>query len=108
MDPYSLTDPDCVSTFLATLEPLAETAHLCIIGMQTHAVHRSCGTGAGEDYLRACGGSKGFGFRRQTAADGTDGQSRGGGSVEEMISDYNLLLTNVAVFFLNKGFRHIR
>lgn len=58
--------------------------------------------------MRACGGLKGFGFRRQAAAEGADGQNRGGGSVEEMISDYNLLLTNVAVFFLNKGFRHIR
>ena len=32
LDPQCLADPEKIATYLTTLEPMAETAHLCIIG----------------------------------------------------------------------------
>lgn len=78
LDPRSLTDPDLIAECLATLEPMSEITHLCIIGV-------------GEEYIR-----------QQQLEDVM------AMSLDNMLAEYHNVLMSVAVFFMKKGFKNVR
>lgn len=78
LDPRSLTDPDLIANCLATLEPMSEITHLCIIGV-------------GEEYIR------------QLQQEDVMAMS-----LDFMLAEYHNVLMSVAVFFMKKGFKNVR
>jgi hypothetical protein len=87
LDPRSLTDPDLIADCLATLEPMSEVTHLCIIGV-------------GEEYIRQQSQGQQHGQGQQEDAMAM--------SLENMLAEYHNVLMSVAVFFTKKGFKNVR
>ncbi len=91
LDPRSLTDPDSISACLATLEPMSEIAHLCIIGNSFKFIFH-CSIGVGEEFIR-----------QQHQPD----EDEMGMSLENTLAEYHNVLMSVAVFFMKKGFKNV-
>ena len=91
LDPQFLSDPDIISSYLSTLEPVSEIAHLCVMGV-------------GEEYIQAkVAPSKGF----QQPQNSLDTPSSSFALIDEALAEYHATLMNVVTFFLKKGFRHV-
>lgn len=90
LDPNSLSDPDMISSYLSTLEPMSEIAHICIMGV-------------GEEFVQ----SKVLASASKKRFGDLDTPSSSFALLEEAMSEYHASLTSVVVFFLKKGFRHV-
>lgn len=99
LDPKLLLDAYDVVSFLETLAPLAETAHLCIIGV-------------GEEYVRQYAAVS----SRYTYASNLTGlndlspdaiKPSYSSLEEEAVTEYTNLVNHVASFLMMKGFQHI-
>jgi hypothetical protein len=77
-----MSDTDKISKLLSTLEPLASSLHLCIIG-------------AGEDFFRAT-------YQQQK-----QGKLQELDSLQSVIADDRARLNAVAMFFLKRSFPHV-
>eukprot|EP00603_Paraphysomonas_imperforata_P008007 CAMPEP_0114431854 /NCGR_PEP_ID=MMETSP0103-20121206/10834_1 /TAXON_ID=37642 ORGANISM="Paraphysomonas imperforata, Strain PA2" /NCGR_SAMPLE_ID=MMETSP0103 /ASSEMBLY_ACC=CAM_ASM_000201 /LENGTH=1306 /DNA_ID=CAMNT_0001601471 /DNA_START=25 /DNA_END=3945 /DNA_ORIENTATION=- len=90
LDPQFLSDPDMISNYLSTLEPVSEIAHLCIMGV-------------GEEYIQAKVSSNGSNHSKSSL----DTPSTSFALLDEALAEYHATLMNVVVFFMKKGFRHV-
>jgi hypothetical protein len=88
MDPSSVTDPEQIAALLQVVEPMAASAHLCIIG-------------SGDDYLR---------WQYKQANSKRRKKNSAGDSPELLASivEQNSSLSAVAMFFLKKSFSRVR
>jgi hypothetical protein len=89
LDPQYLSDPDMISNYLSTLEPVSEIAHLCIMGV-------------GEEYIQAKVNANGA-----SSHNSLDAPSTSFALLNEALTEYHATLMNVVVFFMKKGFRHV-
>jgi hypothetical protein len=98
LDPQSLSDPDMISNYLSTLEPVSEIAHLCVMGV-------------GEEYIQAkvaaAGSSHSSSSSSSQQHSSLDTPSSAFALLDEALAEYHASLMNVVVFFQKKGFRHV-
>lgn len=112
-DPSGLAEPEEVTKLLEMVETMAASAHLCLIGKHVGGISLcspdpwGVSTGAGDDFVRWVHEQQQAQSRRSSGA----GQARGKTDPPEVvraIEEGAARLNAVAMFFLKKGFKHVR